>query len=330
MKGEIRQDITTGDWVIIAPGRGERPSDFNRERPSLPRGPSRDPGCPFCPGNEDQIPPILEEIPDGDGGWLTRVIPNKYPILFPRKWEATAGPGLFQSRPASGRHEIIIETPRHDVEIEDLTLPHLAAILETYRSRYRAIRTADPESRVIIFRNRGRTAGTSLVHPHSQLIATRIDSPRTARKEETARTYFQKHRRCVYCDLAAAEAEEGRRTVISGEKFLAFIPFAAEVPFETWIIPRAHCPEFGETGRPELRELAGIFRGILRTLKISLGEFDYNYSISPPFLSRDGEAFSHWHLRIRPRLTTLAGFEIETGTPVNPDLPEEDAALLLS
>ncbi len=330
MKGEIRQDATTGNWVIFAPDRGKRPSDFRKEKNGdAPAPPEYDPDCPFCPGNEDRIPPILEELPDGEnGGWQARVIPNKYPILAPRPEDPGRPEGFYRSLPAYGRHEIIIESPRHNVEPEELAVPALTLVLEAYRRRWRAIGGEDPGLRVIVFRNRGESAGTSLVHPHSQLIAARLASPRQERRETAAREYYHRRGRCVYCDVLAAEEGEGARIVMGGENFLAFIPFAAEVPFETWITPRTHLPSFGMIAPEELPELAGFLKTVLRRLKKALGDFDYNYVLSARFLSPGSEVFSHWHLRILPRLTTPAGYEFETGTAVNPDLPEEDAARL--
>jgi UDPglucose--hexose-1-phosphate uridylyltransferase len=41
-----------------------------------------------------------------------------------------------------------------------------------------------------------------------------------------------------------------------------------------------------------------------------------------------GEPPIHWHLQIRPRLTTPVGFEMGTGISINPSLPENDAAFL--
>ncbi len=327
MRGEIRQDVTTGNWVILAPGRGDRPSDFNRETPSSPRAADYDPDCPFCPGNENRIPPILEETAADDGsGWQTRVIPNKYPILSPDGGGRGQLEGFFPRLPDRGRHEIIIESPRHDLDLEEMELPALARVLETWRDRCRTIRAETPKLNPVIFRNRGPGAGTSLLHPHTQLIAAAGPPPRLIRREETARTYYQQRRSCLYCDLLAAEEAEGARTLPAAEGLAAFIPFAASGPFETWIIPRGHRPDFAGTGPEETLQLAGTLRGILLRLKRILGDFSYNLVVAPPFISPDSRPFSHWHLRIIPRLTTPAGFEFETGISVNPGLPEEDAA----
>ena len=328
MAQEIREDITTRDRVIFAGGRGDRPSDFEEESPRTEGLPEYDPACPFCPGNENLIPPILEEFPGGEREWWVRVIPNKYPILDRERERFDAPDTFYQSRPAGGKHEIIIENPRHDLDLSDFSAEALTAVLEAYRRRWREIREKYPEFKIVIFRNRGVEAGTSLLHPHSQLIAGSLTSPLLKRREEISREYFLENKRCLYCDIVSEEEREGRRVVAGDESFLVFVPFAAVVPFETWIIPRKHQPEFGGIAPAEIPDLARRLKKILRTLKHCLGDFSYNYIFSAPFLSPQSAFFSHWHLKIHPRITRAAGFELETGIRVNPILPETAAARL--
>lgn len=331
MNIEIRQDKTSGDWVIIAPGRGKRPSDFvKKPEGAKSREPEYDPDCPFCPGNEDKIPPILEELPGPSGAiWQTRVIPNKYPIVIPEAEEPESGDEFYRARPATGIHEIIIESPRHNLDLSQMPAAAVEMVLKTYRNRYLNITESDPEFSIVIFRNRGESAGTSLIHPHSQLIASRIISPRLERRTEVARDYFRRQGNCLYCDILRCEDELGKRVVARTNSFIAFIPFAARVPFEIWIAPRSHQPVFGSITDEEIRELAEILIRILRLLEKPLGKFDYNYVLSELPPSPEREACSHWHLKIYPRLTQAAGFEIETGIGVNPTLPEKNVEELI-
>ncbi len=329
MKGEIRQDITTGNWVIFAPGRGKRPSDFNREIPSPPPEADYDPDCPFCPGNENLIPPILEETAaDHGNGWQTRVIPNKYPVLSPEGSGRGRTEGFFPRLPNRGRHEIVIEHPRHDLDLDRMTVPEVARILETFQGRGRKIRRENPEWNVVFFRNRGKRAGTSLIHPHSQLIAGDFFPPRAARRERIAREYFSRRRKCLICDLLAAEEAQGVRTVPAAEGFAAFVPFAAGGPFETWIIPRRHRPDLVEIPPEETLALAATLKEILVRLKRILGDLSYNCIIASPFRGSECALFSHWYLRIIPRLTADAGFELGTGIKINPGWPEAEAERL--
>ena len=53
---EIRHNLLTREWVIIATERAKRPDQFVRkgEKKALP---AFEPMCPFCPGNEAMTPP---------------------------------------------------------------------------------------------------------------------------------------------------------------------------------------------------------------------------------------------------------------------------------
>jgi UDPglucose--hexose-1-phosphate uridylyltransferase len=124
------------------------------------------------------------------------------------------------------------------------------------------------------------------------------------------------------------EGQDRKRVVLENPSFLVFVPFAAEVPFELWIVPKRHQADFSHAGEEERSHLAQALHGALLLLYEKLNDPDYNYTINTAARSRADEPYLHWYLQIRPRLTTRAGFEIGSGISVNPSLPEEDAAEL--
>lgn len=326
MESEFRQNEATGQWVIIAPGRGKRPHDFRQHRERGGRLPAWDAECPFCPGNERMLPPLITEVPaPGRARWQTRVAPNKFPALTPDKRGERSARGIYLTAPGVGRHEVIIESPDHNTDIPQLPLEEVGLIVETYHRRYLDLTNQDPDMSVIIFRNHGERAGTSLVHPHSQLVATGIVSPKMRLEESEAQRYFDQWGRCVYCDMVTFEEGDRRRVVLETDSFLAFIPFAAEVPFEVWVLPKRHQADFGQISDGEKSDLAPTLQEILARLSGKLGDPDYNYVINSHARYKAEEPALHWFLQIRPRLTTPAGFEIGTGIPINPSVPEEDA-----
>jgi UDPglucose--hexose-1-phosphate uridylyltransferase len=108
-------------------------------------------------------------------------------------------------------------------------------------------------------------------------------------------------------------------------RFVAFQPYASTAPHETWIMPRAQEPSFGTATDDELDDLANVLRNVLSALSQVLGDPDYNLILqSAPPADEDSDYFV-WHVRISPRLTTPAGFELGTGMAVNPSLPEDTA-----
>ncbi len=329
MTSEVRQNKATKEWVIYAPARRKRPRDFREhdaERKSLP---PHDKECPFCPGNESMLPRIIMEFPAPERNtWGTRVVPNKYPALTPGEDIRRYNQGIYLTMPGYGRHEVIIESPRHDQDIAQMSPEEVGVIIETYHKRYVDLMHEHGNMMAIIFRNHGSRAGTSLIHPHSQLVVTSM-VPRYIRwREEEAQRYFDEWGRCVFCDILTFEIEDRRRVILENDSFVAFIPFAAEVPFEIWIMPKEHRADFGNISDAEKTDLAPALRFCLARLRGKLADPDYNYVINTSARYRADEPQLHWYLQILPRLTTRAGFEIGSGININPSLPERDADFL--
>jgi UDPglucose--hexose-1-phosphate uridylyltransferase len=325
---EIRQDKVTKQWVIYAPARRKRPRDFRRAAKKEMPLPSRDENCPFCPGNKGMLPPLLDEVAGEDGVVQVRVVPNKFPALTPEGDSSRFCEGIYLKMQGYGNHEVVIETPRHDLQLAAMSVTEVETVIEAYHRRYLALMAIDGNMMVIIFRNHGLQAGTSLVHPHSQIIATGMVPGHIRWREEAAERYFDEFGRCVYCDILACETEDARRVVHENDSFVVFVPFAAEVPFETWIMPKQHKADFGDITGNEKHDLASALRHILARLHTGLNDPDYNYIINTSARFRAREPQLHWYLQIRPRLMTMAGFEIGSGININPSVPEEDAAFL--
>lgn len=329
MTSEIRQNKATKQWVIVAPSRGKRPLAFKRQETQNQGLPAVDKDCPFCPGNEKSLPSIIMELPGPEGSqWQTRVVPNKFPALTSDENNVRYRRGLYLAMPGYGRHEVIIESPVHNRRITQMTPKEVGIIIETYHRRYVTVMKQNWNLMTLIFRNHGRQAGTSLAHPHSQIIVTGMVPTYIRWREERAQYYFDESGRCVYCDILEQEAQERQRVISENETFLAFVPYAAEVPFEIWIMPTKHQACFSDLSDQEKPGLAAILQDCLARLQRKLNDPDYNYIINTAARYRAGEPQLHWYLQIRPRLTTQAGFEIGSGISINPSLPEEDAAFL--
>ncbi|MEJ2560255.1 MAG: galactose-1-phosphate uridylyltransferase [Anaerolineae bacterium] len=329
MTGEIRQNKATKQWVIYAPARRKRPRDFQRREEKRGDLPILDKECPFCPGNESMLPAIIMELPGVEPGqWQTRVVPNKFPALTHNADSSRYTEGIYLAMPGYGRHEVIIDSPRHDQNLAEMSLEEVGIILETYHRRYVHLMKEHGNMMAIIFRNHGSRAGTSLMHPHSQLVVTGIVPHYIRWREEEAQRYFDEWGCCVYCDILDFEMHDRRRILLENESFLAFIPFAAEVPFEIWIMPKKHRADFGQITDKEKADLAFALRDSLARLHKKLQDPDYNYVINTSARYRADEPQLHWYLQIWPRLTTRAGFEIGSGININPSIPEEDADFL--
>ncbi len=328
--GQIRLNKATREWVIYSPTRRKRPQDFQDEIPAKPAVNHEAEKCPFCPGKQHELEDIILELPNpSNNAWQTRVIANKFPALTPLHKPKRVKEGIYLTLPGYGNHEVIIESPRHYDDLATMPLADVEIVIETYYQRYLAL-MADPDTMfAIIFRNHGKRAGASLKHPHSQIISTGIVPHNRRWQEEEAQRYFDKWGSCVYCDILAFEQQERTRVVAENDSFLAFVPFAAEVPCEMWIMPKEHQADFGSITAEEKSDFAQILQTLLEKLYTKLNNPDYNYIINTAARYKAEEPQVHWYCKIEPRLTTLAGFEIGSGISINPSLPELDAEFLL-
>ncbi len=326
---ETRQDRITNQWVSFAPSRSGRPKHTTPE--AVPPAPDEDPpieGCPFCPGHEDLLPSVLWELDHaGPLPWRTRAVPNKYAALAPERTSFDQTCGLYRSRASRGRQEVIIDTPRHHQPLAQMPVAHVDAVLQTYLERYHTIRREEDDLIPILFRNHGADAGASIAHPHSQLIAPDFPPPRIEREERAARARYEELGRCPYCVMIEEELEADARLVWTSDAFVAFVPYAAEVPYEVWILPRDHEPEFGRLGAEAREDLARGLQGVLKRLRTLLDDPDYNFFVRTALDYESTHPYLHWSLRIRPRTTVQAGYELGTGQRINPSIPERDAAV---
>ena len=325
---ELRQDFATREWVVIATERAKRPHLFTSARGEGEVS-AWDENCPFCPGNELRTAPEVFKIEGTQSSWRVRVVPNKYPALTPegsttRKVEEE----FFRRIEGVGVHEVIIESPLHNGLLALLDEAQIEQVLFTYRARYNALKPLPFIRFVSIFRNQGERAGTSLRHPHSQLVGTPVAPPYIRRKLETALQYYDDMGTCLYCDLFHHELEVGKRIVVETESFMVFHPYASRSPFETWIAPKKHQTSFGLISDEELPELAGVLKDILRRLYKSLNNPDFNYVICSSPTEDEYNQYYDWHIVIIPRLTTPAGFEMGSGIYINTALPEETAEFM--
>jgi UDPglucose--hexose-1-phosphate uridylyltransferase len=331
MDSEIRRDGVTGRMVIVAPHRGGRPYDYARDHHERPVRAHYEEQCPFCPGNEEELARRVFDLPDGEEtNWRARVVRNKYPSLTPETPGERRREGIHTVIGGHGLHEVIIETPRHDLDLARMEQPDMETVVQTYLRCFNEIGRDHPDLVPIIFKNHGKRAGTSLIHSHSQLAATPF-APRVIHQAETEmRRRHDVDGHCAMCSALEQERAHGRRIVHASEDFLVFVPFAASSPYELWCVPRVHQASFGEMDDAQARAFAAALRVALEIIWEKLDDPDYNFVIASPPAHKAGEPHLHWRLEIRPRTTTPAGFEMGSGVPINPSLPEADADYLAS
>lgn len=343
--GELRWNPLLERWVAVAPGRAARPMEGSGVPGSATAGRSRGedgsaamgvgdaepvtldlaPGCPFCPGHESELPGILWESPaPHPPGWWTRSVPNRFPAFTEPPPET-----LPPAREARGRQEVLIESPEHHADLSTMAPGALEKVVEGYRERYAALESDPAIARVLLFRNRGPASGNSLRHPHAQLVGLAFDPPAARRRDDALlRLGGELGGHCPLCDPARFEPDFETLVIDRDDHFVAWVPWAAEVPGEVWITARRHSPGFAECTPEELEGLARVLGDVARRLRDAAGDPDYNLLLYASARGASQRNDLHWWMRFRPRTTTAGGMELLGDVTVNPASPEEDARRL--
>ncbi|MGQ0694640.1 MAG: galactose-1-phosphate uridylyltransferase [Nitrospiraceae bacterium] len=327
---DLRRDPIVGRWVIISTERSVRPHDFAQLQPARPISTAL---CPFCPGQERLTPKEImayrpQPAEPNTPNWTVRVIPNKFPALHVEGDIGREGIGLYDRMNGIGAHEVIIETPGHKEGLGDLPPKKIEDVIWAYRDRVLDLKKDLRFRYILIFKNHGASAGATLEHSHSQLIALPIVPTSVLEEIEGCRAHYQQKERCIYCDILRQDVSDGDRVVAENKEFLCVMPFAPRFPFEQWILPKRHAAYFEECQKSQFEFLAPILSESLRRMDKVLTRPAYNFILhNSPLHEKSGDYY-HWHIEIIPKLTQVAGFEWGTGFYINPVSPEESAKYL--
>jgi UDPglucose--hexose-1-phosphate uridylyltransferase len=323
---EIRYNSITGDWVIIATERARRPIDFKGPAAAQSVAPSVS-TCPFCAGNEGAAPDEEFRLPDDAGGWRVRCVRNKFSAL-----SGTGEPDCLDPVKKTingvGRHEVIIESPCHNRFMTFHRPEEINGVFTTYRERFLNFYKDPRVKHVILYKNHGLDAGTSLEHPHSQIVGTPVIPGQVIQRLDLAQKSRGETGKCLYCATLAAEIAEKIRLVAETEHFGAFIPFASLSPYHVWIFPKLHSACFSSITTHALRDLGNLLVLILGKLYSALHNPSYNFVIRSLSPQEADLPYFHWYLAIVPRLSKAAGFELGTGMYINSSIPEHSAETL--
>jgi UDPglucose--hexose-1-phosphate uridylyltransferase len=323
---EIRLNLITRTWVIIAKEKGKKPEDFI-ERRVRKRHPEFLETCPFCPGNESKTPDEVLRIHD-DKEWKIRVVRNKFSRLSEEGEKERWDIGLKKGVHGVGIHELIIETPNHSLTTATTPAEQLKDLIQAYKDRFLEIYKDPKVEHVIIFKNNGIQAGTSIEHPLSQIVGIPITPFQIRERFEGCIKFFDETGNCLMCNTIAEELHDGTRVIVDTEHFVSFIPYAALSAFHIWIFPKRHSGSFADIREEEMWDLSKNLKLTMAKVCHGLNFPDFNYSIrSGNPRNMDSEYF-HWYISIVPRVEMTTGFELCSGMHVNALLPEKGAEFL--
>lgn len=302
-------DPITGHDVIYAPRRADRSNAFVRENLVMPE----DSFCPFCVGNEAETPPEVARWPaDPQQPWQGRVIPNRFPIVD------------TDSESGYGKHEIVIESSRHDASWVSMSSAELANVLLAVQQRIKHLESDARLQCIQVFKNVGVRAGASLAHPHLQIVGMEMIPAQLEGEKVLARRYREQHD-CDYHQQLLQQLPD-ELVVNKSDDFVTLCPPVSKMPYEMRLMPLVKTAYTGMS-TTQLLELAKVLQQTHRQLTAAVGPVAHNILWKLPLR---GEPQESWYLEILPRLTTMAGLEFSTGIYVNPILPAVAAANLRS
>lgn len=293
---ELRKHYYRDQYVVIAPGRGQRPDSFAAKLPSHKQETAKSPAI-------ERDPAILT-IPGDNGRWAVKVIANKFPALS------------LDNKKAFGKQEIVVETPEHNLEFSDLSVAQIMRVFVAYSSRLKSLSKLAGIRYVSVFKNDGQAAGASIAHAHSQITALPIVPPDLESEAIAADEYFDEHQSCPVCDLLAWELEQKVRVIYQDKSVVAIAPYASRYAYEVWIIPRRHAGNFTDLKHDELHSTATILKNV--TAKLDEVNMSYNFFLQNALAKRD----HHFILKLEPRPSVWAGLELSTGLIINQTAPE--------
>ncbi|QZD96192.1 UDP-glucose--hexose-1-phosphate uridylyltransferase [Qipengyuania gelatinilytica] len=319
-----RQNLLTGEWVLVSPQRMKRPWQGEVKPSATQQRPPHDASCYLCPGNERSGGATN---PDYDG---TFVFPNDFPALLDRSEEVDDG-GLFVERAATGEARVICYSPDHSQTLSRMDDAGRRKVIDSWCELSQEL--GSRWAHVELFENKGAMMGASSPHPHGQVWAGDFVPTLVQREDDRQRDYYSTQRRPLLADVAAAEMEAGHRIVARNGYWLVVVPHWAAWPFETLVLPLEPVARLEELGEAARGALAQVLGQVLRAYD-ALFQTDFPYSMGwhgAPHGS--GEDTAHWllHAHFYPPLLRSAeirkhmvGFELLAET--QRDLTPEAAA----
>jgi UDPglucose--hexose-1-phosphate uridylyltransferase len=286
-----RLNPLTQEWVLVSPGRVQRPWQGQVENIATPSAPSYDPGCYLCPGNARANG---ERNPKYGS---TFVFTNDFPALksdVPQERIDEGGRTLMVAESERGLCKVVCFSPRHDLTLPRMSREEIASVTEVWTEQYAEIGALPYINYVQIFENRGELMGCSNPHPHCQIWANHSIPNEPLREQESQASYRSRHSSCLLCDYAQLERRLGIRLVCENESFMALVPFWAVWPFEVLLISQRHSRDFLPFDRSERRDLADILKRVT-TRYDSLFAISFPYSMGFHPAPTDGEPHPEWH-----------------------------------
>jgi UDPglucose--hexose-1-phosphate uridylyltransferase len=323
---ELRKDPITRSWVIT----GDDAADT---------APRPDSACRFCP-NSALTTQVVASLPGLSGEpWSARAVVHPAPLYHVEGDPGRRGEGLYDRMRPIGAHEVLLENPHHERQLWSASDAEIEQFLLLVAQRIQDLKQDQRLKYVSVFQNYGVSAGQEFAHPNAQLTATTFVPRRVLYELRACREYFANKERCVFCDIIAQEERQGQRVVELRGDFIALVPYAPRVPYETWVLPRTHEAAFERYSlnrQNSLRDFAALLRRTLQRIRTITEDFHLVLHTSPNSLHPSStlgywktlDQDYHWHVEILPILPAKAKSYTFKEVYYSPLAPEKAAKRL--
>jgi len=323
---EFRYCKLSKKWVLFSPNRANRPNNFlNNKKDSIEGN-----ICPFDVGNEYLTPAEIERI-GTNGSWTTRVVPNLYNVLSIDVEAIGKKDEYFDVFNGFGAHEVIIETPNHKKTMFDYEVEEFVDYLTICKNRVESLQKDRRLRYVSLFKNSGSLAGASQSHDHSQLIAMPFVPNDVEEEIAYKKEYYHTFKRGLLDDLVYEEKKYEENFIFENESFVCYAPYASKFPYEVKIVAKEKIATIMELKENTILHLAESLHLLFSKYKVSMGEFSFNMIFkNHPYenYTIDAKEYFRFCINIYPRLSGIAGFELDSGIFLNSVLPSEVATKL--
>lgn len=321
---QLRQNIITGEWVVMAPERAKRPNDYITADTVKYQSKTE---CNFCV-EKNQV--YAESIKKYETDRIY-VVPNKFPAFVENGKEEVRSykveDDFYRARPSTGGHDVVV-IKDHDLDLPKFTKSIWIDLLEVFKTRYQYFDQEKNVAYTMPIYNHGREAGASIEHPHAQIFASNIIPNIITHELHHTEKYFEHNGACIFCDLIAHEKKFKQRILFENKDFIAFTFYAARFPFEVWILPKIHQSRFENEPSKKFAALADCLMDIFSRLNKTLNDPPVNLFIHNLPNTMTETDYYHWHIEIAPRITGYGGFEMGSDTIIDVFSPEIAAKFL--
>lgn len=321
---QLRRESFSNQWTIMAPER--TPWETEVDASIWSSAP-----CPLCPGCESETPQSLlvrstSQSTGKQDKWSVRVFPSRVPMFRVEEHMDLYQEGVKEWMGGVGAHEIIVETPDHHADWDEMPIGQITRVFDAYRARIIDLHGDGRLKYMVVFRNRDPEGKLAPAHPHSHLTALAVPTVVQQRDLDRGRRHHDQHGSCLWCDMINQELREECRLVYDSDEFIGFAPYASCFPFEVWLLPKRHVTHFERSGDHLLEAAARGLNDVVGRLNVELEKRPYTMILHTAPRGDEAQWSYHWRIQIVPRLGQGTwGFEMATGFHINSTPPEEAA-----